>query len=807
MSAEPKSDQQLEIGHVLFIDVVGYSKLLMNEQSEVLQQLNQIVRNTEQFRKAEAAGKLIRIPVGDGMALVFFDSPEAPVRAAVEISEALQNYPQIQLRMGIHSGPVHEELDVNDRSNVAGAGINMAQRVMECGDAGHILLSKRVADDLAPFGHWRPQLHDLGDCEVKHGESIFLVNFYNEKIGNRQLPQKLKRARQIPAGSAVADSVPAIRKQRPVPLVPFVLAGLAVAVIVLFFLYRTASKQSISTSPAAAAGTSIPEKSIAVLPFENLSKEEENAFFAGGVQDEILTNLSKIADLKVISRTSVMKYKTGPERNIREIAKMLGVAHVVEGSVQRARNRVRVNAQLIDARNDAHLWADHYDRELADIFAIQSEIAQQIAQQLRAKLSPQEKAAIGEKPTVDLEAYELYNQARAILIYNDPAGSEKSLARKTELLEKATRRDPGFALAYCALAKAYGDFDLEKPRHLQLAKQALDTAVRLRPDLGEAHRELGRYYYNAGEYDRALEELNVARRFLPNDAEVLRVAGNIDCARGHWDDALASLEKAHALDPRNGEITHYLCQTYKSMRRYKDEAQFLEKAFASDPEYPSWFPVYWAALKTDSGDPAGAKAVFAGLPSDFTPPEAMWPVRFNTALYLRDYDEANAVLAAAPEANLTILVFVGKPPASWANGLVARLRGDEKQAGAIFAAARNNFEVWWANKPKTEYYFALIARLDAMLDQKEQAVHEARQAVDLVPINKNADEGPGYVRNLAMIYTLVGERDLAIQQLESVAKIPAGPSYGDLRFNPIWDPLRGEPRFGKIVASLAPQPN
>jgi TolB-like protein/class 3 adenylate cyclase len=805
MSAEPKSDQQLEIAHVLFIDVVGYSKLLMNEQSEVLQQLNQIVRNTEQFRKAEAAGKLIRIPVGDGMALVFFHSPETPVRAAVEISEALQNYPQIELRMGIHSGPVNEELDVNDRSNVAGAGINMAQRVMECGDAGHILLSKRVADDLAPFGHWRSQLHDLGDCEVKHGESVFLVNLYNDKIGNRQLPQKLRRARQETAGPIAAEPALVIRTEKRSPLVPIFLAGLGLVVGALILLYLPWNRfRGTSALQNVGSAIAIPEKSIAVLPFENLSKEEENAFFAGGVQDEILTNLSKIADLKVISRTSVMKYKTGPERNIREIAKMLGVAHVVEGTVQRAGSRVRVSAQLIDARKDAHLWADHYDRELANIFAIQSEVAQQIAQQLRAKLSPQEKASIGEKPTADLQAYELYNQARAILIYNDPAGSEKSLARKTELLEQATRRDPGFALAYCALARAHGDFDVEKPRHLQLAKQALDIAVRLRPDLGETHRELGRYYYNAGEYERALEELNVAGRLLPNDAEVLRVAGDIDCARGHWDEALANFDKAHALDPRNGEITHHLWQTYHSMRRYKDEAQFLEKAFASDPEYPSWFPFYWATLKMDSGDPAGAKAVFAGLPSDFTPPEQLWRLRFNNALYLRDYDEANAVLAAAPETDSNISTFVGKPPTSWANGLVARLRGDQKQAEAISAAARNNFDVWWANKPKTEHYFQLIARVDAILDQKEQAVREARQAVELVPINKNAEVGPWLVRNLAMIYALVGERDLAIQQLDNVAKIPAGPSYGDLRFNPIWDPLRGDPRFEKIVASLAP---
>src|SRR6266851_4024116 len=343
MSVKPKPHPHLQIAHVLFIDVVGYSKLLVNEQREVVHQLNQIVRKTAQFRTSEASGKLISIPSGDGMALVFFQSPEEPVQCALEISRVLKNYPRLRLRMGVHSGPVDQIKDVNERSNVAGAGINFAQRVMDCGDAGHILISKRVADDLAQDSLWQPLLHELGEIEVKHGVKLGIVNLYTEELGNRRVPEKLSRG---------AD--PAV-KQPPV---------------------------SSKITP------DIPEKSIAVLPFENLSADPENAFFVDGLHDEILSDLAKIADLKVISRTSVMQYRTAAKRNLREIANELGVAHILEGSVQRSGNRVRLRAQLIDARTDVHLWAEKFDRPLDDVFAIQSDIAKAVAEQLQAKLSP-----------------------------------------------------------------------------------------------------------------------------------------------------------------------------------------------------------------------------------------------------------------------------------------------------------------------------------------------------------------------------------------------------------------------------------
>src|SRR6266700_1569649 len=375
MASTSPSGVKLEIGHVLFIDIVGYSKLLITEQSELLQKLKEIVWGTEQFRLAQAEGKLLRLPTGDGGALVFRNNPEAPALCAMEIAKALKDYPKLGVRMGIHSGPVNEITDLNAQANIAGAGINIAQREMDCGDAGHILLSQHVADDLEQYPRWRSLLHDLGECEVKHGVRIGVVNLSGDGVGNAATPKKFET----------------IKKHR----AHVRWAAVAVALLVLgaivggtfFFSHRPTT-----------SALRVLDKSIAVLPFENLSSDKENAFFTDGVQDEILTDLAKIADLKVISRTSVMQYKSGVARNLRKIGEELGVAHVVEGSVQRAANKIRVNAQLINARNDTHLWAQTYDRDLADVFAIQTELAQLIANELQAKLSAGEKASIEEKP-------------------------------------------------------------------------------------------------------------------------------------------------------------------------------------------------------------------------------------------------------------------------------------------------------------------------------------------------------------------------------------------------------------------------
>ncbi len=423
---EPESDLEPEIAHLLLIDVAGYSKLLINEQIELLQELNQIVRSTDCFRSAEASGKLNRVPMGDGMALLFFRSPEEPVRCALEISGALRDHPHIRLRMGVHSGPVNRITDVNDKTNFAGSGINVAQRVLECGDAEHILLSAHVAEDLAQYRDWQPWLHDLGECEVKHGLRLHLFNLCKENLGNPQVPEKLRRRRKWKQESDIFHPVSLPRRPRSLLVLTLVVAALAMVISSLTFFQRVSLRMTPSTSP---------EKSIAILPFENLSGDKANAYFADGIHDEILMRLSKIADLKVISRTSTQHYKSAPE-NLPEIAKQLGVAHILEGRVQKSGDVVRVNVQLIRAANDSQLWADTFDRKLTDIFSVESEVAKAIADQLQAKLTGQEEQVIAAKPTDNPEAYDAY--LRGLAYTSENSKQPRGLPQRTEISQRGS---------------------------------------------------------------------------------------------------------------------------------------------------------------------------------------------------------------------------------------------------------------------------------------------------------------------------------------------------------------------------------
>jgi TolB-like protein/Tfp pilus assembly protein PilF len=558
--------------------------------------------------------------------------------------------------------------------------------------------------------------------------------------------------------------------------------------------------------------TSLPvDKSIAVLPFENLSKDEDNAFLAGGVQDEILTDLAKVADLKVISRTSVLKYKGDLQRNLPEIAKTLGVSHVVEGTVQRAGDRVRVSAQLIDARNDAHLWAEHYDRDVADVLAIQSEIAQQIADQLRAKLSPAEKAAIAERPTSDPVAYAYYTKAKEIDLYGnwDVAQNEKAAGEKVELLEKATQRDPKFVLAYCQLAKAQMEIG-----NFESGKKAAEAALRLRPDLPEPHLALARYYWLAPDsigidreaaYNGARDELAIVRRKLPNNVEALLIEATIGRHQNRWDASLANLQKASELDPSNGEVAYRLEQIYFEMRRYSELEQFIKKqAGSGGPRVGALEdPFNWLALtKLAQGNPGAAKSLLEQLPPEYNPGEWIWGVRFKTALYLRDYDSASRI-SANPVGDADN-ALAGGEGSGWNYGLVARARGDKQKALAAFAAARKKLETKLADKPGDVDVLVEISRLDAGLSRKEEAISKARRAVELLPIAKSAVNGPDNIANLALVYAWSGERGRALEQLEKIATVPTSPgspTYGDLLLNPCWDDLRGDARFDKIVAA------
>ena len=511
MSDQATKHIQLEIAHILFIDTIGYSKLSIDQQSAVIDELTEVVRSSDEYQKAEGAGRLLKIATGDGMALVFYTSPEAPAQCAVEISRQLKHHLRLQVRMGVHSGPVSGVLDVNSRPNLAGAGINMAERVMSCGDAGHILVSKHSAEDLEQSDRWRPLLQDLGECQVKHGVRVGVVNLSGGGVGNAEPPKKFQ----------------ALRKHRAhVRFAAVAIGMLLLAAVAGSFLFFFSRRPTPSAS-------SIVDKSVAVLPFDNLSSDKENAYFTDGVQDEILTHLANIADLKVISRTSVMQYKSGVIRNLRTIGEELGVAHVVEGSVQRTANKVRVNAQLVDTRNDAHLWAETYDRDLADVFQIQSEIAASIARELQASLSAHEKTAIEQAPTTDITAFELYARAEALLSRNAKA----SLLAAADLLNQAVTRDPSFFKAYCLLATTHDQLYFlghdHTPARLALAETAIETAFRLQPDAGEAHLARAQNLYRGYlDYGAALAELEIAAKTLPNNASVYELKGYIERRQG-----------------------------------------------------------------------------------------------------------------------------------------------------------------------------------------------------------------------------------------------------------------------------------
>jgi TolB-like protein/class 3 adenylate cyclase/Tfp pilus assembly protein PilF len=784
----PEEQTRLQIGHVLFIDIVGYSKLLVNEQSGLLRELNELVSGTREFREAEAEGKLIRLPTGDGMALVFRTDPEAPAQCALEIARALKEHPQIALRMGIHSGPVNEVVDVNQRQNIAGAGINMAKRVMDCGDAGHILVSKHVAEDLEQHNRWRPFLHDLGTCEVKHGVRVSIVNLYGDQVGNARLPRKfetVQKRRTRLRWAAVTGALLALAA---------IVAGVAV-------FSRTGVR---STLPALA-------KSIAVLPFENLSEDKANAYFADGVQDEILTDLAKVADLKVISRTSVMQYKNLATRNLREIAQQLGVAHVLEGSVQRTGNRVRVSAQLIDARTDMHLWAEHYDRDLADVFGIQSEIAKTIADQLQAKISPSEKAAIEKAPTTDLAAFDLYERAKALWAdVTDNIHAKENLPKAAQLLNEAVARDPQFLLAWCLLSRVHGALywtghDRTQPR-LELANVAVQTALRLQPDAGEAHRALATYYYYGfRDYARARSELAVARRTLPNDAEIFLYTGLIDRREGHWDDSTRNLERALELDPHNRFILQQLALSYLSQHRYQDAIRIDDRTLTIVPGDPLTRISRAKVILDWKADIKPYQATLATLVAEDPriAPDVDHP---DYALCERTAAAAARVLANYPRDGTTTEYGVNCPHAYW-EGVVARWQGDSAKAQPAFIAARSEVEKLLAKQPDFAAAISLLGVIDAGLGRKQQALQEGRRACELLPISKDAISGVALAVNLAQIYGWTDEKDRAIEQIAAVERVPSELSYGLLKLHPYWDPLRGDPRFEQIVKSLAPKEN
>ena len=682
MAAGLKSNFDLEIAHVLFMDVVEYSRLLIDEQRDLLNQLNQVVRSTDQFKSAEASGKLIRLPTGDGMALAFFTNPEAPVKYALEISEALKRHARIRLRMGIHCGPVSGITDVNNKSNVAGAGINIAQRVMDCGDAGHILLSKRIAEDLAQYRNWQPCLHDLGECVVKHDLTISVVNLYTDDLGNSQLPEKLRKAQQEQAASlAAARPPPTVRRKH-----ALIAVAALIAVGIALFLYGRRPFRSSTGEP-------IPPKSIAVLPFENFSDDKENAFFADGIQDDILTSLAKIHDLRVISRTSVESYRGKGSRNLREIGKTLGVANVLEGSVRREGNRVVVNVQLIDALRDRHLWANRYDRTLADSLGLQGELASEVASALRATLRADEKARVATKPTDNADAYVFYLRANQIARNPDTLLQDYKTAEQLYL--QAIVLDPKFALAHAYLASTcaqifhfYEPLDSWKTK----ARTEADLAFQLQPSLAEAHYALGQCIYWMDEnYELALKEFNIALGLSPNNGEVSALIAAIKRRQGHWQESLDAYESAQKIDPQNANIARNIVFVNTALRRWPAASIAAERMRAMAPAslvakiQTGYIDFWW------KGDTQLLKSLLGEVPAGIDPDGVVTTCRWEAAMIERDYAAAASIIASS---SLTEMSYMngGATPRSFFEGCIHVAQGDSAGAQQSLEAARAIFE-------------------------------------------------------------------------------------------------------------------
>jgi TolB-like protein/class 3 adenylate cyclase/Tfp pilus assembly protein PilF len=793
MAAEVKKEIQLEIAHVLFTDIVGYSKLPIHQQRAVVERLNEIVRGTDEFQAAETAGRLIKIPTGDGITLVFYHSPEDPVECALEISRALKKHPEPQLRMGIHSGPVSGVIDATGKANVAGAGINIAQRVMDCGDAGHILLSKHVAEDLEEYPHWQPHLHELGECEVKHGVRVSVVNLYTAELGNPAVPEKLKAARVAAA---------ARRKRAAFRWLSLgVVSLLAVIAVIGFLLFRY-------RRPLTTVELPVPEKSIAVLPFENRSEDKANVYFADGIQDEILTRLSKIADLKVISRTSTQHYKSAPE-NLPEIAKQLGVANILEGSVQKAGSQVRVNVHLVNAQTGSQLWAETYDRKLSDIFAVESEIAKGIAESLQTTLTGGEEQALAANPTNNPEAYDAYLRGLAFEARSNY--SSDALFKAIDFYGLAVQLDPNFALAWARLSGAHALLYFNRgdttAARRDAAKEALEHAQKLQPNSPETLLFLGYYQYWVL-HDYGLAKATFARvsKMLPGNSEVTYALGAIARREGLWTESVAYWERGLALDPRNTALLTEVAWTYAALRQFPTAIKLYDRALDILPDELYLVASKASMYQAEGNLPEAAKLlvqVNAQTNSNLAVGVKLAQLRLE-----RNLTEATRFVQ--PGLHFVSPMDKGIKQAGLA--LIQRVAGDTTSAKAVAEEARNTLEPIRKEQPDNAFVAAALAVAYAMLDEKESALNEAHHAMTLVPSSKDRLSGPGFEENLALVEMIIGENDRAISILTQLLQTPYGgwlyiaapvtPAH--LKLDPIWDPLRADPAFQKLCEEKQP---
>jgi TolB-like protein/class 3 adenylate cyclase/Tfp pilus assembly protein PilF len=807
VSTEVKKEIELEIAYVLFIDIVGYSKLVTHEQRRLLELLNQIVREAEHFRAAEAKSRLITVPTGDGMALVFYNTPQAPVECALEISNAASEHPELKLRMGIHSGPVSGVVDLSGRSNIAGAGINIAQRVMDCGDTGHILISKHLAEDVEQYGDWKRHLHDLGECEVKHGVRVAVVNLYTEDVGNPEVPQKFRQARQKAAMPAFDEK--RSRGRRWIIAAALIIVGaLALGGFLLF-------RHSTSVASRAASISGIPEKSIAVLPFENLSSDKENAYFADGIQDEILTRLAKIADLKVISRTSTQQYQSKPG-NLSEIARQLGVAHIVEGSVQKSGESVRVNVQLIKAATDAHLWAETFDRKLTDIFSVESEVAKAIAEQLRAKLTGQEEQVIAAKPTDNPDAYDAYLRGLAYSLKTQNTPVNALGAQK--YLREAVKLDPKFALAWALLSntesRSYITFNLQPTVALrEEARQAAETALTLQPNLGEAILAKGSYHYAClKDYDTAVHYFEQARPLLPNSSKIPESLAYVERRRGQWDRSEAYFNEAERLDPRNVYMLSQHAGSYTLLRRFPEALRKLDQVLNITP---------------DDVDTLVAKGVIAQAEGDLPRAAALLvplhPAADDTGAFETQVYQAILERRPAPAiSRLKEILATPNPALGFNNGELRFFLGWAQEVGGEHAAAqeswrqaRSELEPFLKEQPDNYQLIGDMALTNIALGDKAAALALAQKATAANPLEKDVLDGSGALEILARVSAQAGDPDRAITAIQKVLSIPSTGSFSVgipltpalLRLDPMFDPLRNDPRFQKLCEEKPKTPD
>ena len=555
----------------------------------------------------------------------------------------------------------------------------------------------------------------------------------------------------------------------------------------------------------------IPEKSIAVLPFENLSTEKENAFFADGVQDQILTDLAKVADLKVIGHTSVQQYKADETHDRQKIAEQLGVAYLLEGSVQRSQNRLRIIAHLFDARTNEQLWADTYDRQLADIFAIQSEIAQTIVSQLQATISPQEKALIEKRPTENLAAYKLYLQAKELVdSYLNAEDPKASFVRAIELLDAATARDPGFVLAYCYAARAHDllyflDLDPTTARAVR-GQVAAETALRLAPDSPEAHLAMADYAFRClRDYQQADKELALARPGLPNSIPFLTLSGYLRRREGRWEEGKRDFARAVELDPRNINASNLLADTYVLLREFAEAVAVANRSIAAGLDLPITKVRREFIRFAATGDVEILERALAGAPPDLDVGGGETPVRIMVALIRHDYADATRQLAASPREKFQEVDFSFYYPRPWYEAIIARAAGDPDKARDAFGRARQILEKRLTLKPEDPRTIAVLAQIDAGLGRKEAAITGARRAAELMPVSRDAYDGMLVLQSLAQVYTWTGEPDQALDLLRQLLAMPGYITYGYLRVDPSWDPLRSDPRFNKFLESLRPK--